>query len=118
MRANKAQGLGQFARAAVITGLSAFSVLGMASSSGWAQTLIDPLHGFCNGTAPSCVDNGTNTPLGSTSTNFGFSISPGPQTGDLLIELLVPNNDVHPASFSITGTQGGTANTLPISVTA
>jgi hypothetical protein len=118
MRANNAQGFGQFARATIIAGLSAFSMLGIASSGATAQTLVDPLHGFCNGTAPSCVDNGTNTPLGSTSTNFGFSISPGPQTGDLLIELLVPNNDTHPASFSLTGTQGGTLNTSPISATA
>src|SRR5262245_50301978 len=80
----------------------------------------DPLHGFCNGTPnpPVCADNGTNTPLGSNSTQFGFSISPGPQTGDLRIVLLVPNNEAHPASFSISGSQGGTANNQPIAATA
>jgi hypothetical protein len=79
----------------------------------------DPLHGFCNGTGPGvCTDNGTNTPLGSNSSQFGFTISPGPQTGDLLVDILVPNNYAIPASFSLTGTQGGTANNLAISATA
>lgn len=75
----------------------------------WADTVIDPLHGQCNGTGTgTCSDNGTNTPLGN-STTFGFTISPGPQTGDLFIDILVPNNYAIPVSFSITGTSSGTA---------
>jgi hypothetical protein len=80
----------------------------------------DPLHGFCNAAAPSCVDNGTNTPLG-TSTSFGFWISPNPNPpidGVLRLEILLPNNYAQPASFSITGTQGGLANNAAISGTA
>lgn len=44
MRANKARSFGQFARTAVIGGISALSLLGMTSSIGWAQTttLLDP----------------------------------------------------------------------------
>jgi hypothetical protein len=42
MRANNARSFGQFARTAIIGGLSAISMLGLTSSSGWAQTLIDP----------------------------------------------------------------------------
>jgi hypothetical protein len=120
MHANEAQGLGRFVKTAIIGGLSALSFLGITISSGHAQTVIDPLLGFCNGTAPAgaCADNGTNTPLGANSTNFGFSISPGPQTGDLLIDILVPNNYAHPTTFAITGTQGGTANNQAISATA
>jgi hypothetical protein len=110
--------LEHLARNTIIGGLSALSLLAITTASGSAQTLLDPLHGFCNGTAPACVDNGTNTPLGSTSTNFGFSISPGPQTGVLFLDILVPNNDVHPASFAITGIQGGAANNLSISTSA
>jgi len=93
--------------------------MGFAVSSARAD-FIDPLHGFCNGTLPAgaCVDNGTNTPLGSNSSNFGFSISPGPQTGELFLVILVPNNYSHPLSFAITGIQGGTANTLAIATTA
>jgi hypothetical protein len=84
----------------------------------WADTVDDPLHGFCNGTGTgTCSDNGTNTPLGN-STTFGFSISPGPQTGDLLIEILVPNNYFIPATFAIMGTQGGLSNNQSISTTA
>lgn len=44
MRASKAQSFGQFVKTAAIGGLSALSLLGMASSIGWAQTttLLDP----------------------------------------------------------------------------
>jgi hypothetical protein len=67
----------------------------------WADTVGDPLHGQCNGTGTgTCSDNGTNTPLGN-STTFGFTISPGPQTGDLIIDLLVPNNEAIPLSFGV-----------------
>lgn len=57
-----------------------------------ANTIYDPLHGTCNGTAGACTDNGTNTPLGN-STKFGFTISPGPQTGDLTVVALIPNTE-------------------------
>jgi hypothetical protein len=68
----------------------------------------DPLHGYCAG-AGHCVDNGaisptTNNPL----TGFGFTVSPGPQTGDLLIDILIPDNEVtaaqKAAGFAVTGT--------------
>jgi hypothetical protein len=77
------------------------------------------LHGYC---APptQCVDNGTNSP---TSTNpplqFGFTTSPGPSSGNLFVDVLVPNNeDLIPSnlSFALTGTLTGTAtlfNTSP-----
>jgi hypothetical protein len=78
----------------------------------WADSVGDPLHGQCNGTGTgTCSDNGTNTPLGNSST-FGFTISPGPQTGDLIIVLLVPNNEAIPLSFAIdfsNNTLAGTA---------
>jgi PEP-CTERM motif len=64
----------------------------------------DPLHGYCGG-AGQCIDNGTNSPTSNNPpTNFGFTISPGPQTGNLFIDLLIPDNVSIPASFSITGT--------------
>ncbi len=81
----------------------------------------DPLHGFCWGATPACADNGTNTPTSTNPPNFGFTISPGPQTGDFVVDVLVPNNEAPtPAalSFSVTGTQGGPLNTLPLSGTA
>jgi len=69
----------------------------------------DPIHGYCAG-AGQCVDNGTNSPTSTNPpSNFGFTISPGPQTGDLRIDVLVPNNEPAPASFALTGTLAGTA---------
>ena len=97
-----------------------FLTLVLASGGAvWADTtIIDPLHGVCNGTGTgTCSDNGTNTPLGN-STTFGFSISPGPQTGDLILDILVPNNYAIPLSFAITGTQCGAANNLSCSGSA
>jgi hypothetical protein len=77
-----------------------------------ATTTIDPLHGYCAG-AGQCSDNGTNSPTSTNPpSNFGFTVSPGPASGDLLIDILVPNNETHPGSFTITGTASGTANPL------
>src|SRR5215510_4677017 len=70
------------------------------------------LHGYCAGTGQ-CVDNGTNSP---TTMNpplqFGFTTSPGPSSGDLFMDVLVPNNEAsNPSSlsFALTGTLSGTA---------
>jgi hypothetical protein len=70
------------------------------------------LHGYCLPTTQ-CVDDGTNSP---TSTNppsqFGFTLSPGSGTGDLFVDVLVPNNeDSSPSklNFALTGTLSGTA---------
>lgn len=72
------------------------------------------LHGYCAPAATQCADTGTNSP---TSVNppsmFGFTTSPGPTTGDLYADVLVPNNeDLTPSkiSFAFTGTLTGTAS--------
>jgi hypothetical protein len=56
-------------------------------------TLDDPLHGMtCVGTTcTNAGDNGTFTPL--SSLNFGFTISPGPATGDLTLVFGVPTDE-------------------------
>jgi PEP-CTERM motif len=73
-----------------------------------ADTIDDPLHGFCwNGTT--CSDNGTNTPTTSNPPYFGFYISPGPQTGTYLIDILVPTSYGIQPSFSVSGDLSGTA---------
>jgi len=66
----------------------------------------DPLYGYCS----SCNYNNSNTNAysGTTSsypTNFGFTVYPsGPTYGDLIIDILVPNNEATPgASYTITG---------------
>jgi hypothetical protein len=67
----------------------------------------DPLHGYC---AVGCIDNGTNSPTTQNPpANFGFTISPGPATGALTIDVLTPNNEPNPTSFALTGTLSGTA---------
>jgi hypothetical protein len=86
-------------------------VLVASGASSWADTILypDPLHGYCQGVGQ-CIDNGTNSPTtNNPPINFGFTVSPGPASGDFLIDVLVPNNEARPASFAITGTQTGTA---------
>jgi hypothetical protein len=77
-------------------------------------TIDDPLHGACAG----CADNGTNTPL--VSQPFSFSVSPGPQTGTLLIEVLEPTaaqvpgvNPIITGTSTNTGAINTTATLLP-----
>lgn len=104
---------------AVLLALAAAAALGCGSAAAQTVETDDPLHAFCYGTS-ACSDNGTVTPV-STPGNppqFGFSISPGPQTGDYVIDVLVPNNDTRPSNYSITGTQGGALNNQAISRTA
>jgi hypothetical protein len=87
-------------------------VLGVSGISCWADDpLPDPLHGYC---AVGCIDNGTNSPTNQNPpTNFGFTISPGPATGDLLLDILVPNNQQGSVTtYGITGTFSGTAALL------
>ncbi len=77
--------------------------------AGTTMTTTDPLHGYCAG-AGQCIDNGTNSPTSNNPPlNFGFTVSPGPASGGLLLDVLVPNNEPKPASFSLTGTLSGTA---------
>jgi len=69
------------------------------------------LHGWCgSGATSTCLDNGTNTPTSVNPPNpFGFTGSSAGETGDFLIDILVPNNLSSPSSFSITGGATGTA---------
>ena len=64
------------------------------------------LHGFCNSTAP-CTDNGSNTPTSVNPPTFGFTSSPGGESGTLLIDILVPNNASQPSSFTMSGGLSG-----------
>lgn len=99
-----------------------FGLAALAASSFAGLLAVQPaaaapaLHGFCNDPL-ACSDNGTNTPLGN-STTFGFTASAGPTTGTLLLDILTPNNLGSGGSYSITGTQGGASNNQSISGTA
>lgn len=73
----------------------------------WGDVSLDPLHGYCAPAATQCLGNG-NTSVNAPS-NFGFTISPGPASGDLLIEILAPDNEAQGPSYGLTGTLTGTA---------
>lgn len=83
----------------LLTGAAVATLLSFVSPA-----LSDSLHGYCTG----CVDNGTNTPIG-TATNFGFLVDPGPQNaGSYQMVLLIPNDFTFGSipNFQLTGNQG------------
>ena len=83
--------------------------LAALSTPAFAVALDDPLHGYCGGVGQ-CVDNGTNSPTtNNPPVNFGFTVSPGPASGDFILDVLVPNNEPKPTSFAVTGSLSGTA---------
>ena len=84
------------------TCVGAAVIYALVPSAGYANTL----HGFCSA---GCADNGTNTPITSNPpVNFGFTSSPA-GTGDLRIEVLIPDNISGAGPFSITGAASATA---------
>jgi hypothetical protein len=60
------------------------------------------LHGFCASAHP-CSDNGTNTPTSVNPPVFSFSAGGHSATGDVLIDILVPDNLAQPGSFTVSG---------------
>ena len=85
--------------------VGAGALFALVPTGGYADTL----HGYCAGVGQ-CIDNGTNSPTtNNPPVNFGFTTSPGPATGSLTIDVLVPNNEARPASFALTGTASATA---------
>ena len=80
----------------------------LALSSVARADIVDPLHGFVQGCV-TCTDNGTNTPIHTNPPhNFGFSVDPGPQTGDLILDFLVPNTAVPAGGLGINVFSAGT----------
>src|SRR5215469_665990 len=101
-----------------ITRLSRMSVPIGALAGGLSLALLSApaaatLHGYCAPAATECIDNGTNSPtMMDPPSQFGFTTSPGSATGDLFVDVLVPNNVMNPSalSFALTGTLSGTAS--------
>src|SRR5690242_12902615 len=82
--------------------------------------LADTLHVFCN-TCTEITGTGSNSgnQITQTTTNppaFGFSVDPGPQTGNFFVDVLIPNNDTV-GPLSISGTNGGASNNSSIGPT-
>lgn len=94
--------------------LTAAAVLGCTCALAQTVDLNDPLQAFCYGTT-ACAGNGTVTPTATNPPQFGFTSSTGRQTGDYIIDVLVPDNEALPANYSITGTQGGIHDNQSIS---
>ena len=93
-------------RSASLLGVMGGALLLLLANPAFAKP---ELNGYCAG-AGQCADNGTNSPTTSNPPlNFGFTVSNGPRTGNLTIDMLVPNNETKPASFALTGTLSGTA---------
>ncbi len=87
--------------------LATAALLALSSVARADIVVDDPLHGFVQGCA-TCTDNGTNTPIHTNPPqNFGFSVDPGPQTGNLILDFLVPNTAV-PAGDLQSSTSGST----------
>ena len=84
----------------------------MMALAGAAITAATPAlatnHGFC-AIGNMCIDNGTNTPTPVNPPTFGFSASPGPASGDVLIAILIPNNDPAGGPYTMSGYWNATA---------
>jgi hypothetical protein len=74
----------------------------------------DPLYGYCS--SKGCIDNGTNSPTSQNPiTGFGFTTTTTAKTGDLLVDVLVPNNETQPSGgLAITGTGVKTLGTATL----
>jgi PEP-CTERM motif len=86
------------------------------SGAAWADTITDdPLHGFCFVGQTTCADNGSITTAASFSgSDWGFWISPGPQTGLFNVVFAIPNNDPAPSSVPVSGTIQGNLVSLNV----
>jgi hypothetical protein len=104
-----------------LTALALFAVCLISSGSAHADAIADPLLGHC---LAGCADNGTNTPISGPVVIINddgtpsyvnpligvyFQAAPGPQTGYMHIDLLVPDN-AHGGGgpiFIVSGGPGG-----------
>lgn len=86
------------------------AALAAISAPALATAPVNPptLHGFCS-LGSICIDNGTNTPTSVNPPQFAFASSGQSATGNLLVDILVPNNLSIPGSFTISGALTGTA---------
>lgn len=85
-----------------------------------AQLHADALHGTCVSPTPACSDNGTVTPVASSSPSYSFISSPSGDTGNFEIITLIPNNitGASSESFSVSGGATSPASASLVSATA
>lgn len=80
-------------------------MLAAAAAFAAVQVRADALHGLCNSPTAPCSDNGTVTPVASSTPTYGFTGSSGGEVGDFQIVTLIPNNvtGAGSESFSVMG---------------
>lgn len=101
-----------FIRKALFGGaVAAAAAFAAVSTPALATAPVNPptLHGFCS-LGNICTDNGTNTPTSVNPPIFAFAASGQSATGNLLIDILIPNNAAPPGPFTISGALSGTAS--------
>jgi hypothetical protein len=93
-----------------LTLLAAAAAFAVVSAPALAVKPVNPptLHGFCS-LGNMCIDGGSNTPTSVNPPVFAFASSGQSATGNLWIDILVPNTVTMPASFTISGALNGTA---------
>lgn len=95
-------------------------LIGALATITTAQLRADALHGACVSPTPACSDNGTVTPVASSSPTYSFISSPSGDTGNLEIITLIPNNltGASSESFSVSGGATSPASATLVSPTA
>ena len=112
-------------KGALLGSATALTVLAAGLAPKAAHAVPTPtLSGFCYGTStcaknldPSIDATNQHTYTTADPPNFGFYASNGPITGQLRIDILVPDIKAATANFTISGSQGGVANNLAIGPT-
>lgn len=60
------------------------------------------IHTLCVSPTPTCLDNGSITPVTDNTPNFGFEEKGGSDTGNFYLQVLIPDNVLNGDSLSIT----------------
>ena len=85
----------------------------------YAQVVDDPLHGCYTGGCTTFGTVSTDSTTASGLSDFGFNSSPGGATGQLIIDLLVPNNEAEIVLPTLSGTYTGVPHPpASVSITA
>jgi hypothetical protein len=73
------------------------------------------IHTLCVSPTPTCLDNGTITPVTDNTPNFAFEEKGGSDAGTFYLEVLIPNNVLNADSLSITvnGVNTGVSSLTP-----
>lgn len=99
--------------ASLLTALvGAATLLALVPTVGYADTIDDPLHGFCATCSEQTIGGvQVTTGVSNPPSNFTFTASPGSQTGELFLDILIPNVGSAPAAPTVTSPSGTVTTT-------